>query len=71
MWDTSKSRGGDASVRHDDQRTTVHIVAHTHWDREWYLTFEQFRINLVRLIDQLVDMMRDGSYEYFLLDGQI
>ena len=25
----------------------VHVVAHTHWDREWYATREQFRVRLV------------------------
>lgn len=49
---------------------TVHVVAHTHWDREWYLPFQQFRINLVRLMDQLLDIMRDEDYKHFLLDGQ-
>ena len=21
----------------------IHVISHTHWDREWYLTYEQFR----------------------------
>ena len=28
-------------------KTTVHIVSHSHWDREWYLPFEQHRMRLV------------------------
>jgi mannosylglycerate hydrolase len=49
----------------------VHIVSHTHWDREWYLTYEQFRLRLVGLIDRLLDLMEAHSdYEYFHLDGQ-
>jgi mannosylglycerate hydrolase len=49
----------------------VHIVSHTHWDREWYLTYEQFRLRLVGLIDRLLDMMEaQPEYEYFHLDGQ-
>ncbi len=23
---------------------TLHVISHTHWDREWYLTFQQFRM---------------------------
>jgi alpha-mannosidase len=47
----------------------LHVVAHTHWDREWYHTAERFRQRLVRLIDELLDdPPRDG--ESFLLDGQ-
>ena len=48
-----------------------HIVPHTHWDREWYRTFQQFRIRLVRLIDRLLDILaKDETYCHFMLDGQ-
>lgn len=50
---------------------TLHIVPHTHWDREWYLPFQQFRIRLVHLMDRLLDILdSDGSYRHFMLDGQ-
>jgi len=50
---------------------TVAIVPHTHWDREWYLPFQAFRVRLVRLLDQLLDLLeRDETYARFLLDGQ-
>jgi hypothetical protein len=26
---------------------TVHLVPHTHWDREWYQPFQRFRLRLV------------------------
>jgi alpha-mannosidase len=49
----------------------IHVVSHTHWDREWYLTYEQFRFRLVALVDRLLDLLdRDPSYKYFHLDGQ-
>ena len=49
----------------------IHVVSHTHWDREWYLTHEQFRFRLVALIDRLLDLLdSDPSYKYFHLDGQ-
>src|SRR4029078_4120235 len=49
----------------------IHVVSHTHWDREWYLTHEQFRFRLVALIDRLLDLLdNDPSYKYFHLDGQ-
>jgi len=51
--------------------TTLIVVSHTHWDREWYLTFQQFRRKLVRLIDELLDILdTDPNYRYFMLDGQ-
>ncbi|MBV6505624.1 MAG: Mannosylglycerate hydrolase [Syntrophorhabdaceae bacterium] len=50
---------------------TYHIVSHTHWDREWYLSFEQFRAMLVRMVDDLLDLLaRDPEYKCFTLDGQ-
>ncbi|MBO9371553.1 MAG: hypothetical protein J7575_10810, partial [Chloroflexi bacterium] len=50
---------------------TLHVVSHTHWDREWYRTYQQFRFRLVHLVAELVDLMeRDPSYRFFLLDGQ-
>src|SRR4029079_9643324 len=59
----------------------IHVVSHTHWDREWYLTYEQFRVRLVALIDRLLDLLHadpsykklhlpDPSYTHFHLDGQ-
>jgi alpha-mannosidase len=52
------------------ERTLV-VVPHTHWDREWYLTFQQFRMKLVATVDALLDIMeRDPGYARFLLDGQ-
>jgi hypothetical protein len=51
--------------------TEVHLVSHTHWDREWYLTREQFRLRLVDLIDRVLEMLRaDPAYAFFHLDGQ-
>ncbi len=49
----------------------IFVVSHTHWDREWYQTFEEFRIRLVRLVDKLLDILAsDHDYRYFTLDGQ-
>ncbi len=47
----------------------LHVVAHTHWDREWYHTAEQFRVRLVSLVDELLDEPPHPG-ESFLLDGQ-
>lgn len=49
----------------------IHVVSHTHWDREWYLTFQQFRLKLVHLIDNLLDLLEDDpAFKHFMLDGQ-
>ncbi len=51
--------------------TTLHLISHTHWDREWYRTFQQFRLRLVHLIDGLLDLLdNDRNFKHFMLDGQ-
>ena len=50
---------------------TLHVISHTHWDREWYLTFQQFRVRLVDLIDHVLDILdTDPEFKHFHLDGQ-
>jgi alpha-mannosidase len=49
----------------------LHLISHTHWDREWYLTFQQFRLRLVHLMDELLEMLETNpDYQYFMMDGQ-
>src|SRR5512146_2223247 len=50
---------------------TVYVIPHTHWDREWYATFQQFRVRLVHMMDTLLDLLeREPGYTHFNLDGQ-
>ncbi len=50
----------------------MHVISHTHWDREWYRTFQHFRMRLVDLIDELIKLMeRDPEYRFFHMDGQM
>jgi alpha-mannosidase len=50
---------------------TLHLIPHTHWDREWYLPFQSFRLKLVHLMDLLLDILaRDPTFTFFTLDGQ-
>ncbi len=52
--------------------TNIVIVPETHWDREWYLTFQEFRAKLVIMIDKLLEILRtDPDYKNFVLDGQV
>src|SRR5918998_1268273 len=53
-------------------RRRVDIVPHTHWDREWYSSFQTFRLRLVDLLDDLLPRMEaDPGYAHYLLDGQL
>jgi len=47
------------------------IVAHAHWDREWYLPFSLMRFRLVAMMDKLVNVLEtDKEFSSFMLDGQ-
>jgi mannosylglycerate hydrolase len=49
----------------------LHVVSHTHWDREWYLPFQLFRLKLVHLVDGMLDILeKDREFKHFMLDGQ-
>lgn len=50
--------------------TDVLLVSHTHWDREWYRTFEAFRARLVDTVDRVLDLLAGDEGWRFLLDGQ-
>lgn len=53
------------------QKTKLYLISHTHWDREWYQTFQRYRFRLVRMMDDLLDNLeRDPDYKVFHLDGQ-
>ncbi len=50
--------------------TTVHILNHTHWDREWFLTSIYTSQWIPGLIDKLEGLVaRNPDYRFFL-DGQ-
>lgn len=48
----------------------IHIVPHTHWDREWYAPFQVYRHRLVALVDALLDLLESDPAATFLFDGQ-
>lgn len=47
------------------------VVPHTHWDREWYLPFQRFRLRLVSLLDGVIAGMEADPRWRFTLDGQM
>lgn len=53
------------------KKYTLMLVPETHWDREWYSPFQEFRIRLVRLTDKLLALLdKDPEYKSFTFDGQ-
>jgi mannosylglycerate hydrolase len=50
---------------------TYHLIPHTHWDREWYLTRAAFVARLVPVLDDLIVRLEsEPGFRAFLLDGQ-
>lgn len=51
-------------------KTRVHIINHTHWDREWFLT-SVYTIHWVpRLIDRLTELVAQNPEFRYFFDGQ-
>jgi mannosylglycerate hydrolase len=47
------------------------VVPETHWDREWYLPFQEFRARLVLMMDDLLEILKNKpEYSNFTFDGQ-
>lgn len=43
---------------------------HTHWDREWYRTFESFRLRLLHVFDNVLNLLEKNKVPCFYFDGQ-
>ena len=50
-----------------------HVIAylHTHWDREWYREFEIFRLRLLRVFDNILELLSKNKIPSFYFDGQV
>ncbi len=54
-----------------NQKYTIHVVSHTHWDREWRYPFQIYRGMLIEMIDNLLKVLKPNKeYKYFLFDSQ-
>lgn len=52
-------------------RLRAHFVLSTHWDREWYESFQYYRHRLVQLLDNILAGLEDGRLQGpFQTDGQ-
>ncbi len=49
----------------------AYYLCGTHWDREWYEPFQEFRLWLVQNLDQIIDRLQaEPRFRVFHLDGQ-
>lgn len=52
-------------------KKTVIAYLHTHWDREWYREFEVFRLRLLRVFDNVLELLENNKIPSFYFDGQV
>jgi 2-O-(6-phospho-alpha-D-mannosyl)-D-glycerate hydrolase len=53
------------------KKKTIYIVAHTHWDREWYFTIEDSNILLVENLKNVMDTLEENqSFSSYSFDAQ-
>ena len=48
----------------------VYAYIHTHWDREWYREYEEFRVRLVEVFDDVLNKLQSQELDTFYFDGQ-
>lgn len=52
-------------------KKNVHIVPHTHWDREWDFTLSRSKIYLMKDFEDILETLdSDKEFCHFMLDGQ-
>ena len=50
---------------------TMHILSNSHLDREHRHEFQETRLMMVEMLDDVIRIMEtDDSYRYFTLDGR-
>ncbi len=53
------------------KKKRVHVISHSHWDREWYMPLERHKMKLLDLMDTSMDLFEnDKEFKSFHLDGQ-
>lgn len=49
----------------------IHVIPHSHWDREWYFTTSRSKVYLMKdLGDVLNTLENDLEFKYFMVDAQ-
>ncbi|MBM7598913.1 mannosylglycerate hydrolase [Virgibacillus halotolerans] len=49
----------------------IHVIAHTHWDYEWYFTSSESFIQLCYHVDEVIKALEEEVLDYYMLDGQM
>ena len=49
----------------------LHVVPHSHWDREWYFTTSRSKVYLMKDLKDVLDTLESNpDFKYFMVDAQ-
>ena len=49
----------------------VHVIPHSHWDREWYFTTSRSKVYLMKNLKDVLDTLQtNDDFKYFMVDAQ-
>lgn len=49
----------------------IHVIPHSHWDREWYFTTSRSKVYLMNNLKEVLDTLSENEeFKYFMLDAQ-
>lgn len=49
----------------------VHVIAHTHWDYEWYFSRQEARVQFAYHMNEVLNALKKHQLQYYMLDGQM
>ena len=52
-------------------KTKVHVVPHSHWDREWYFTTSRSKIYLMKNLRDVIETLESNDeFKYYMIEAQ-
>lgn len=49
----------------------IHVIPHSHWDREWYFTTSRSKVYLMKDLKDVLDTLESNpDFKYFMVDAQ-
>lgn len=50
----------------------IHVISHTHWDREWYFTVDDSQILMAKGFDEVLSALENNpNIKHYMLDAQV
>ncbi len=48
----------------------IHVIPHSHWDREWYFTTSRSKVYLMKDLQDVLETLEKQPEMRFMLDAQ-